>query len=74
MVLDGKSILGPLLFLIYINDMPQAISSTLLLHADDSCIQYQHKNVMEIEKQLNEGFENLCDWFVDDKFSIYSFW
>ena len=26
---------------------------------------------MQIEKQLNEDFENLCDWFVDSKFSIH---
>ena len=26
---------------------------------------------MQIEKQLNENFENLCDWFVDNKLSIY---
>ena len=30
------SILSPLLFLIYINDMKQAVSSDLLLYADDS--------------------------------------
>ena len=61
------SILGPLLFLIYVNDMPQAVASTLLLYADDSCILYQHKDVVQIEKRRNEDFENLCDWFVDNK-------
>ena len=65
------SILGPLLFLIYVNDMPQAVTSTLLLYADDSCILYQHKDVVQIEKRLNEDFENLCDWFVDNKLSIH---
>ena len=33
------SILGPLLFLIYVNDMSEAVSNKLLLYADDSmCI------------------------------------
>ena len=66
-------ILGPLLFLIYVNDMPQAVTSTVLLYADDSSILYRHKAVVQIGKRLNEDFENLCDWFVDNKFE-YSFW
>ena len=65
------SILGPLLFLIYVNDMPQTVISTLLLHADDSCFLYQHKDVVQIEKWLYEDFENLCDKFVDNKLSIH---
>ena len=65
------SILGPLLFLIYVNDMPHAVTSTLLLYADDSCILYQHKDVVQIKKRLIEDFENLCDWFVDNKLSIH---
>ena len=44
------SILGPLLFLIYVNDRPQAVTLTLLLYADNSCILYQHKDVAQIEK------------------------
>ena len=51
--------------------MLQALISTLLLYADDSCILYQHKDVVQIEKRLNEDFENLCNWFVDDKLSIH---
>ena len=66
-----ESILGPLLFLIYVNDMPEAVTSTPLLYTDDSCILYQHKDAMQIEKQLHEDFEDLCDWFVDNELSIH---
>ena len=31
---------------------------------------YQHKDIAIIEKILNEDFENICDWFVDNKLSI----
>ena len=65
------SILGPLLFLLYINDMPQAVNCELLLHADDTCLIFQHKDVKVIEKQLNGNFRSICDWFVDNKLSIH---
>ena len=48
------SILGPLLFLIYANDMPMAVKCDLFLYADDTCLVFQSKNVKHIEKQLNE--------------------
>ena len=63
------SILGPLLFLIYVNDMSQAVECDLYLYADDSCLLFQHKNVIEIKKQLTKYFSNICDWFADNKLS-----
>ena len=39
------SILGPLLFLLYVNDMSQAVKCDLLLYADDTCLTFQHENV-----------------------------
>ena len=51
--------------------MPQALSCDLLLYADDSCLIFQHKDVKEIEKVLNQNFSDLCDWFVDNKLSIH---
>ena len=65
------SILGPLLFVLYINDMPQAINCELLLYADDTCLIFQHKDIHEIEIVLNKNLSTLCDWFADNKLSIH---
>ena len=66
-----ESILGPLLFLLYINDMPQTVDCELLLYADDTCLIFQHKDITKIESALNKNFSMLCDWFVDNKLSIH---
>ena len=60
------SILGPLLFLIYVNDMSQAVKCDLFLYADDSCIVCQRKDINEIQKHLNEDFSNSIH-FREDK-------
>ena len=65
------SILGPLLFLLYVNDMPQAVNSELLLYADDTCLIYTAKDTKTIEEQLNSDFNSLCEWFIDNKLSIH---
>ena len=65
------SILGRLLVLIYVNDMSQAVKCHLFLYAHDSCLVCQHKDINEIEKQLNVDFSNICNWFVDNKLSIH---
>ena len=69
--LPQASILGPLLFLIYVNDMPQTVKLNLFLYANDSCLMYQHRDVEEIGKQLNKDFESVCDWLVGNKLSIH---
>ena len=66
------SILGPLLFLLYINDLPQAVKDCdVRLHADDTCISFKHKNIKIIEEKLNNDFNTLCDCFLDNKLSIH---
>ena len=48
------SILGPLLSLLYIYDISQALlDSHTYLYVDDTSIFYQHKDVAEIENVLN---------------------
>ena len=65
------SILGPLTFLIYIKDIPQAVDSELLLYADDTCLDFQQGDIKEIEERLNRDFSTLVDWFVDNKLRVH---
>ena len=44
-------ILGPLLFLLYVNDLPQLLSEAgSYLYADNTCIFYQHEDVKKNRK------------------------
>ena len=65
-------ILGPLLFLLYVNDHPQSLSDAgSYLYADDTCIFYQHEDVKKNNNVLNKEFLSLCQWFIDNKLSIH---
>ena len=58
------SILGPLLFLLYVNDMSDAVHFDLVFNAHDSSLTFQHKDIHTIEHQLNKDFANLCELLV----------
>ena len=67
------SILGPLLFLAYINDMSTSISSfcKLILYADDSAILFSHKDPSYISQVLGKELENCSKWLIDNKLSLH---
>ena len=65
------SVLGPFLFLLFVNDMKQAVNCESFLCANDSCLVYQHNDVSKTEQNLNKNFRNICGCFVDNKLSIH---
>ncbi|XP_061773774.1 probable RNA-directed DNA polymerase from transposon BS isoform X1 [Nerophis ophidion] len=65
------SILGPLLFLIYVNDMPSACHCELFLFADDSALLVSGKDKSQVEQILSAELLNICTWLADNKLSIH---
>ena len=57
--------LGPLLFLLYINDLPNAVTHNALpiLFADDTSILITSHNVHKFQNDLNSAFGQITNWF-----------
>ena len=55
------SVLGPLLFLIYINDLPNEVTSCKIF-ADDTSLFSKIENKSYSNFQLNKGLEKISKW------------
>ena len=55
------TVLGPLLFLIYINDLPENLHSSAKLFADD-CLLYREVNTTSDTNKLQEDLDMLQKW------------
>ena len=58
------SLLGPLLFLIYVNDLPDChLASDIILYADDTVVYYSSKSVSDLEHHINADLRTVSEWF-----------
>ena len=64
------SILGPLFFLIYINDLPSELRCSAKLFADDTSLFSVVENVNETTANLNKDLENINKWAQQWKMSF----
>ena len=65
------SFLGPLLFLVYMNDLSQALKFCKIHHfADDTIVTHFSKSVYRLNKYVNIEFRNLTYWLNANKISL----
>ena len=65
------SILGPLLFIIYMNDLPNFVKdSNTSMDADDTGLSSKISNALEINSELLPDFLKVCDWLRANKLSL----
>ena len=68
--LPQGSTLGPLLFLLYVNDLSNAVQSAPRLFADDTCLLLSHLNHTILQEKLNQEVSLLCNWCNSNNLTI----
>ena len=65
------TILGPLLFLIYINDLPNCLSFCQpRMYEDDSHITYSSADLHSVQSSLNRDLSNIPKWLLSNKLTL----
>jgi Reverse transcriptase (RNA-dependent DNA polymerase) len=65
------SILGPILFCIYINDLPNASRLIALLFADDTTLYMSDSNFERLVANVNKELKKVTDFFREHKLSLH---
>ena len=64
------SVLGPLLFNIYVNDISTSVSCTPRLFADDTCLIVDDKNINDLHKKITTEITSLNKWMIANKLTL----
>ena len=64
------SVLGPLLFIIYINDIVTCSELSTLLFADDAVLTASHDSLKHLQRKFNTEIQKMHRWFIANKLTL----
>ena len=64
------SVLGPILFLIYINDLANCSNFDTTLYADDCVLTISHKNTKSLQINLDNKLVKISAWLKHNQLSL----
>ena len=64
------STLGPLLFLLYVNDLPLFSNFKTIIFADDTVLSLSVNSMHELTTKMNQELENVDNWLKHNKLSL----
>ena len=67
-----SSLLGPQLFSIYVNDLPDFVFGILFMFADDITIYCIGKNVEDFKDKLNKASSELYEWCMLNQLTVHT--
>ena len=62
--------MGPLLFLLYINDLPNASNFETTLFADDTNLHLSHININSLQSRVQQEMVKVSKWMISNKLTL----
>ena len=65
------SIIGPLLFIFYMNDLPAFVQeANITMYADDTSLDKAFRTSQELKEKIISTFSKVCKWLRNNKLSL----
>ena len=64
------SVLGPILFLLYVNDLPNVSNFKTTLFADDANLNMSHSSIQTLQLLVNQEIIKVDEWLKNNKLTL----